>query len=180
MDDHRPSEDAVRRAREAGFELEELRESDPTTYRMLCAVPVLRTASELRAVVEAPLRSALPGKELFEAKLEGVVLLLAFPGPAREELQRLDEALGAAAASTGDPRVYYRVVTDRAGTRRELLFATEPAEWSGQAALLGPFEDEGAAIAFGERNVAGRSGITYDALPYGGHWFCDVFAGGEA
>lgn len=180
LEDHRPSMAAARRAREAGLDLARLRVDDPQTYRMICSVPVLRTATELRGLAEGPLQVALADQHLFEAELQEGLLIMAFPGPGRSQLQRLDDLLAAVVEEEARLRYgYYRVVQDRTGTRRELGLPTGPGSWSGRDTMVGPFAEEAQADAWASAHVAARSGATYDVLEYAGAWFCDIFSATE-
>ncbi|MEX2541299.1 MAG: hypothetical protein WD314_05800 [Trueperaceae bacterium] len=177
---HTPSRAAIRRAREAGFDLAALRSDDPQTYRMICSVPVLRTDAELRGLAEGPLQVALGDQHLFEAEVQDGILIMAFPGPDRSQLQRLDDLLAAVVEEEARRRFgYFRVVQDRSGTRRELALPTEPESWSGRDTMVGPFADEAQAEAWAASHVNARSGATYDVLRYAGAWFCDVFSAAE-
>lgn len=175
LNDHTPSGEQRRRAEAAGFDLDALRRSDPTTYKMLCSQPVVRVDSALAGLADAPLQAALPQQQLFQAQQSSVTTILAFPGPDAEELERLDQQMGELAESELHRFVYYRVVRDTTGTRRELSLPVEPAAWSGELRMVGPFRDQGEADAWGRDNVMGRDVLTFDTVPYGAAWFCDVF-----
>lgn len=180
LTNHRPSDEARRRARAAGLELDELRTGNPDTYRMLCSTSVLRVGSELRSVVEGPLHAALPDQRLFEAEAGGRINVLAFPGPTRVQLDRLDDLLALAVEDEVQRRhAYYRVVQDSAGVRRELDLPTRPEVWNGEETMVGPFQSEAQANAWAEQKVDARGGATYDVVEYAGGWFCDVFRAGE-
>jgi len=70
-----------------------------------------------------------------------------------------------------------REVRDRGGTRLEVRTPTAPAEYVAGEALVGPFDDEAAADAWGAEHVAG--GFGHDAIRMAGAWLCDVFDAGE-
>lgn len=177
---HRPNDEARRRARAAGLELDDLRVEAPDTYRMLCSTSILRVNEALRDVVEAPLHAALPDQRLFEAETGGRINVLAFPGPTRAQLERLDDLLALAVEDEVRRRhAYFRVVQDSAGVRRELDLPTAPEKWSGQETMVGPFQYEAQANAWAEQRVDARTGATYDVIEYAGGWFCDVFRGGD-
>lgn len=176
---HRPSEGARLRAKSAGLDLDRLKREDPTTYRMLCAVPVVRVAPELQAQALAPLEAALDDQALFQAELADSVLVLAFPGPDAEALERLDRSLGEVAERESGRYGYYRVVRDETGTRRELDLPSSPQAWQGEETMVGPFADESEAGDWAEANVDRSAGRTYDTVKYGGGWFCDVFDAGN-
>lgn len=177
---HQPSDEVRRRARAAGLELDRLRSEDPDTYRMLCSTSVLRVGGALRQLVEAPLHAALPDQRLFEAEAGERVTVLAFPGPTRAQLERLDDLLALAVEDEVKRRhAYYRVVQDTAGVHRELDLPTPPESWSGEETMVGPFRDEAQANAWAEKKVDARSGATFDVIQYAGGWFCDVFRAGD-
>jgi hypothetical protein len=180
FENHHPSEDAVRRARAAGIDLDAARSEDPASYMMICSVPVLRVAGELRGVAEGPLLSALADQRLFEAPTGAGAVVLAFPGPSSEQLERLDDLMGAAVEEEARRRYgFYRVVRDRSGSRRELGLPVAPDDWDGSEAMVGPFEDEASAWEWARGRSDPRSGTTHDVLKYAGGWFCDLFRAGE-
>ncbi|MEX2534734.1 MAG: hypothetical protein WD273_03960 [Trueperaceae bacterium] len=180
LEQHQPSEDARGRAKAAGYDLDALKHDDPVTYRMLCAVPVIRSAKELTPLAQSPLQVALGGRQLYEAQVKERMLVLAFPGPGPVELRKLDELMGAAVEEALGRYAYYRVVQDRSGTRRELDLPSSPESWQGESTMIGPFAHEAAARDWGQERVIGHAGLTYDVLNYAGGWFCDVFSAADA
>lgn len=70
-----------------------------------------------------------------------------------------------------------REVRDRTGTRLEVRTPAAPAEYRGGEALVGPFEDEAAAEAWGADHAG--TGYGHDAIRMAGVWLCDVFDAGE-
>jgi hypothetical protein len=183
LEGHRPSAQARRRAHEAGLDLERLRREDPLAYKMITAVPVLQVAAELRTLAEPSLHVALAGQQLFEAKDQEHLQLLAFPGPEARQLERLDDLLAQAVEEITGRYGYYRVVSDRRAVRREFDLPTEPGAWQGQETLVGPFGDESEARDWGLDNVMGRvmgsGALTYDTVRYAGAWFCDIFSAAD-
>lgn len=177
--DHQPGEGARRRAEAAGLDLESLKVDDPVTYRMLCSVPVVNVAKQLKGLVEPPLQSTFEGQHLFEAESQGRLLVLAFPGPAPEQLRRFDGLMGEVVEEVLDRYAYYRVVQDRSGTSREFDLPTPAQEWQGAATMVGPFRNEAEARDWGQQEVVPRAGFTYDVLQYAGAWFCDVFSAAD-
>ena len=177
--DHQPSEGARRRAEAAGLDLDSLKRDDPVSYRMLCSVPVVKVAKELKDLAEPPLQSSLEDQQLFEAEAQGRLLVLAFPGPARQQLRLLDELMGEVVEEVRNGYAYYRVVQDRSGTSREFDLPTPPQEWQGAGTMVGPFSDEVQARDWGQQEVVPLAGFTYDVLQYAGAWFCDVFSAAD-
>lgn len=177
--EHTPSEGARRRARAAGLDIDALKRDDPTSYMMLCSLPVLHAAPELKTLALPPLQLALTDQQLFEAESQPGVVVLAFPGPDSFQLRRFDELMGEAIEGEVERYAYYRVVEDASGTRRELDLPTPPDEWQGRSTMIGPFGNEAEARAWAQSRVDPRSGSTYDVVPYAGGWFCDVFSAAE-
>jgi hypothetical protein len=70
-----------------------------------------------------------------------------------------------------------REVRDRAGTRLEVRTPTAPADYVTGEALVGPFDDEAAADAWGAEHAP--DGCGHDAIRMAGAWLCDVFDIGE-
>lgn len=176
LEKHTPSEDARRRAAAADLDLDVLRLDDPDTYRMICAVPVMSVAVELVEIAQGPLQTALGDQRLFQARTDGDVLMLAFPGPDAAQLERLDDLMAMSVEAHAIGRYgYYRLVRDRTGTRREFALPTPPEGWEGGETMVGPFSTEAYAQEWAGARVDPRSGITYDILEYAGSWFCDLF-----
>jgi len=182
VQDHVPSEAVRRKAEAAGINLEALKRDDPTAYAMLNAARLLHTEPELMEAVGEAFFAAFPEHEVFNLPLENAqagVELLVFPPLGRDELARLDNLLSYLVSRPPweAERVFYRVVNDLRGERRELARPLQPSLWGGGEGLVGPFADEGEASAWGEANVDPRAGLVHDTLAYAGAWFCDVFRG---
>ena len=175
LESHTPSDSARRRAQAAGLDIDALKRDEPLSYMMLCSQPVLHLAPELEALATAPLEAAFGDQQLFEAETGERQLVLAFPGPQPQQLQRFDELMGEMVEQATADFAYYRVVQELSGTRRELDLPTAPGAWQGASTMVGPFGDEGAAREWGQAQVVPRAGMTYDVLNYAGGWFCDVF-----
>lgn len=175
---HTPSERVRAQAGAAGLDLDRLREEDPLTYAAANAVALVRTDARLVARVGAALAQLGAKFQPFSVPLslpQTDTELRVFPALSPGELEHLDHALGTLAGA--EPGVFYRTVNDRGGERRELAWPLGPGRFSGLPALVGPFPDEAAANAWGEAHADPRTGLVYDALPYAGAWFCDVFRG---
>jgi hypothetical protein len=173
-----PSDAVRRQADSAGLDLEALRSAEPLTYAAINAVALVRTDARLLPQVSAAV-SRLGPYRLFNVPLrvqQTDTELRIFPPLPRDKLAALDDALGA----LGDVRagrIFYRIVTDAAGERRELAWPVAPEAWQAGAALVGPFAAEADADAWGREHVDPRSGFVFDTLPYARAWFCDVFRG---
>lgn len=178
--EHLPSAAAQARARAAGLDLEKLRREAPDRYRMLNAEPVVRVSAELAEAAAQLLFEALPGRQVFRVPGSTSERLWAFPPLSDEELLRFDDAAAELVAkpSFAELLAFFRTVRDLRGTQRELMLPTPPERWSGEVALVGPFERSEDAEAW----PAGRlpPELIADPLPYRGRWFCDVFASDEA
>ena len=175
---HRPSEAVRRQAEATGLDLESLKTADPLTYAAVNAVALVRTDAQLAAQVNAVLAQTSPHAQLFTVPLTSVQTdteLRVFPPLQKRELDAFDDALGNVATQTGG--LFYRTVADAMGERRELAWPLAPGSWQTGTALVGPFADEAAANAWGQSHIDPRAGFVYDALPYAGAWYCDVFRG---
>lgn len=160
------------------MDLNALREGGPLTYAAVNATSLIRTDARLAAQVGTALAQIGTRFQLFSVPLnlpQTDTELRVFPALMPGELERFDRALGTLAAA--EPDVFYRTVADAGGERRELAWPLKPARFEGTPALVGPFPDEGAANAWGQGHTDPRTGLVYDALPYAGSWFCDVFKG---
>ena len=175
---HRPTKRVRAQAGAAGLDLDSLRETDPLTYAAVNAVPLVRTDARLSAQVGAALAQIGVKFQLFSVPLnlpQTDLELRVFPDLLPGELERFDNSLGTLAAT--EPGVFFRTVNDRSGERRELAWPLEPARFRDTPALVGPFSDEDAANSWGHLHADPRMGLVYDALPYAGGWYCDVFRG---
>ena len=178
--DHTPSEAVKKRAEAAGIDLETLKRDDPTAYAMLNAQHLLRVSPPLLGAAGDTLFTYFPDHQAFDLPPDanGTLGLLVFPPLTGDDLGTLDDAFEKTVQRPELREVfaYYRLVSDRAGTRREFGLPTAPSAWRAPlSVMVGPFESEAAARSWGDAQVAGP--LLYDALPYGGRWFCDVFSG---
>lgn len=73
---------------------------------------------------------------------------------------------------------YLREVRDLRGRRRELGLPLSPPAWDAVPALVGPFDDEAAALAWQAATLP--PGWLGDPLQHQGRWYVDVFAGDDA
>ena len=177
---HTPSEAVKKRAEATGIDLEALKHDDPTAYAMLNAQHLLRVSPPLLGAAGDTLFTHFPDHQAFDLPPDGngMLGLLAFPPLEDDDLKTLDDAFEKTIQRPKFREVfaYYRVVSDSRGTRREFGLPTPPDAWRAPlSVMVGPFESEEAARAWGDAKVSGD--LLYDALPYGGRWFCDVFSG---
>ncbi len=178
MSTHTPNDRVRAQAAAAGMDLDALREREPLTYAALNAVLLVRTDARLASQVNAVLAQVAPHAQLFTVPLTNPQTnteLRVFP-PLQKEWTALDDALGVF-AGTQPGSLFYRTVSDRSGARRELAWPLEPKAWQAGTALVGPFADEAEANAWGQVHADPRAGFVFDALPYAGAWYCDVFKG---
>ena len=178
--EHTPSEAVRKRAEAAGIDLGALKRDDPTAYAMLNAQHLLRVSPPLLGAAGDTLFAHFPDHQAFDLPPDenGMLGLLVFPPLKNNELEMLDDAFEKTIRRSEFREVfaYYRVVSDRTGTRREFGLPTAPGAWRAPlSVMVGPFESEEAARAWGDAQVS--RDLLYDALPYGGRWFCDVFSG---
>lgn len=172
---HVPSDAARRRARAEGLDLEALKRDAPREYMMLNASEVLRAAPELSDLAGSMLLAAFPEREVFRAPAGAQERLLAFPPLQGRELARLDALLAPLVDRPEWRRrhAFYREVADTRGRLRELALATPPAAYRDGNAVVGPFESEQDADAWGREHVGPPR--VHDRFPMNGAWFCDIF-----
>ena len=166
-------------AEATGVDLDALRHSDPLTYATINAVPLVRTDARLAGEVNTALAQVVPYAQLFTVPLTNPQTdteLRVFPPLQKRDLAALDDTLGAF-VGTQPGGLFYRTVNERSGERREFAWPLSPTDWQAGAALVGPFADQGETNAWGEAHVDPRSGFVFDALPYAGAWYGDVFKG---
>lgn len=176
---HEPKEAVRAQAETAGLDLEALRTDDPLTFAAVNATSLLRTDARLLGRIGHVIGQLFPHHQLFNVPLttpQTDTELRAFPPLEKTQLAALDDSLGGLAAAE-DGALFYRIVGDRAGERRELAWPLTPEAWQAGEGLVGPFPDQNAATAWGEQHADPRSGYLHDTLNYAGHWFCDVFRG---
>ena len=80
--------------------------------------------------------------------------------------------LASIAGQHGD--LFFRIIQDVRGERRELQRAIDPSEWQGIEGLVGPFSEEHAAEEWGSKSSQ-STGLESDVFQLRGTWFCDVF-----
>ena len=161
------------------MDLEGLRKNDPLTYAAVNAVLLVRTDARLAPQVNAALAQVAPHAQLFNVPLTNPQTdteLRVFPPLQKLELNAFDDALGMF-VSTQPGGLFYRTVGDILGEHRELAWPLSPQNWQAGTALVGPFSDEAAVNTWGQDHIDPRSGFVFDALPYAGAWYADVFKG---
>jgi hypothetical protein len=175
---HKPSGAAKQRAERGNINLEQLKETNPTHYKMLVAQQVLEVSPELEGVASDVFAAAFRYHEVFRLEHPPFVTLLVFPELTAKDLERLDTAL---AKPPELPKfkaqyAYFRIVTDKEGEHRQLALPLAPERWAGQKNILvGPFANQADAETWGDETVRSHNFI-HDAIQYEGSWFCDVFA----
>ncbi len=169
--DHSPSEEVLKRARGEGIDLEELRSTDPQKYRIINSVPLAVVDVEYLEQIAEELHKAFPETEIFQipGKYPKVVRLFSFP---LVDVAKLDSVLASIAGQHGD--LFFRIIQDVRGERRELQRAIDPSEWQGIEGLVGPFSEEHAAEEWGSKSSQ-STGLESDVFQLRGTWFCEVF-----
>jgi hypothetical protein len=177
----RPSAAAYRRAAAAGRDLDELRRSEPQTFRLFSAEEACRTSTALLVDVGDAFFAAFPGRDLYQLPdaVPERVRLLAFPPLGRDEARSWEHVLAALAGRWPQLPVYFRVVEDVRGVQRELALPLPPEDWRGQSVVVGPFADRAGAEAFGRRATADGT-LTFDAFALDERWVCDLFTADDA
>ena len=168
---HSPSKVVLRRAEAEGIDLDELRKDDPQKYRILNSTPVADIATDVLEQVAEQLHNVFPDIQIFQIpdNSSEVTRLFSFPVA---DAAKLDGVLASFAAKHGD--LFFRVIQDVRGERRELQRALEPAGWQGIEGLVGPFLEQPSAEEWGAK-YPGNAGFESDVFQLKGFWFCDVF-----
>jgi hypothetical protein len=169
---HKPSPEALERARAEGIDLLVLKETNPNEYKMRSAQEVLQTSSVLADIASQVFFAAFPHHELFR---HGDSRWLSFPELSSKELQRWDDALARLVLHPKYAKnyLYYHVINDKHGEERHLDFPVNPKDWQGQInVLIGPFATQSEAEAWAE---AIDQQFMVDIVPYLQGWFCDIF-----
>ncbi len=175
---HKPSDAARQRAERANINLNELKETNPTHYKMLVAQNVLEVSPELEQLAGDILSAAFRYHEVFRLEHPPFVTLLVFPDLTAKDLERLDTALAKLPElpKFKAQHAYFRIVTDKEGEHRQLALPLPPESWVGQKNILvGPFENQADAEAWGDETVRPQT-LIHDTIPFSNLWFCDVFA----
>ena len=178
LEHHQPDELAQQRAKAAGLDLEQLKQSDPQQYKMLNAQRLLETTPDLITIASDVFTAAFRHYDLFQFEEGGTAVLLCFPPLTEQELARFDDALARLVALPAYEKqhAYYRIVNDTQGEHRELNVPVAPKAWHGEKGLVGPFETEAAAESWGELTLKRQPDLAFDAVYQAGAWFCDVFS----
>jgi hypothetical protein len=175
---HKPSQEALQRAEQAKLDLTQLKETDPTRYKMLTAQRVLEVSPGLEQLAISTLSAAFRHYEVFRLEQPDTITLLIFPELSDKEQEKLAKALSQfiEAPTYKTKHAYFRVVTDKTGEHRQLAFPIEPTAWQGQInTLVGPFANQVEAEAWGDTSVRSKN-LIHDTVNYAGSWFCDVFS----
>jgi hypothetical protein len=175
---HQPSNLALQRAKHAGINLAELKETNPQHYKILVAQNILEVSATLEQAASSVIVAAFRHHEVFRLERGEDVTLLIFPDLNAKETERLETAL---AKLAGLPHfeaqhVYFRVIADKNGEHRQLALPLPASQWAGQQSkLIGPFANQLEAEAWGEQNVRLHN-LIHDTVQHAGIWFCDVFS----
>ncbi len=175
---HQPSEVAKHRAELANLNLTELKETDPTRYKMLVAQSVLEVSRDLEHLATSVLFAAFRHHEVFRLEHPHRVTLLIFPDLTNKDLERLDTALAKLAElpNLKNQQAYFRIVTDKEGEHRQFALPIPTSQWTGQSnVLIGPFENQAEAEVWGNKNARPKN-LIHDTVALAGSWFCDVFS----
>lgn len=175
---HQPSERAKQRAKQAGLNLTELKETNPQHYKMLVAQNVLEVSKALEQSASNVIVAAFRHHEIFRLERGDEVTLLIFPELNAQEVERLETALARLAElpTLKAQYAYFRVITDKQGEHRQFALPLPPSQWTGQRnKLIGPFANQAAAEEWGNTNVRPHH-LVHDTVQHAGTWFCDVFS----
>jgi hypothetical protein len=174
---HKPSQQALERAQQAKLDLMQLKETDPTRYKMLVAQRVLEVSPGLEYLASGTLFAAFKDHEVFRFEHPDTITLLVFPELSDKDLEKLDNALSRfiEAPNFKTNHAYFRIVTDKTGEHRQLAYPIPATAWRGQSnVLVGPFSQQVEAEQWGNE-VARPQNLIHDTVSYKDAWFCDVF-----
>ncbi len=176
IEDHSPSEEVLKRAKAEGIDLEELRSTDPQKYKIINSVPLAVVNTDALEQVAERLYNVFPEIELFQmpGSHSKIVRLFSFPSV---DVVKLDNLLASVAGEHGD--LFFRVIQDVRGERRELQRAIDPAQWQGVEGLVGPFSEKHPAEDWRSKSLQ-NTRLESDLFQLKGAWFCDVFDLSEA
>lgn len=165
------------RAKNAGIDLDDLKKTDPEQYKMLTSQPLLYITQDLLEWVE-PLFTSFPQHSLYQMPAGALTQLRVFPDLTPDELELFDSLLANVTErpALAERFVFYRVVSDTAGERRELMLPVAPSAWQQEVGVMvGPFDTQEDADNWAHERMS--AGVVFDSLLYRNRWFCDVFKG---
>lgn len=139
----------------------------------------LRASADLADIAASLLLALFPDRQLYRSEHGGLSLLLVDPPLGVVEAARLERYLHELVARPEwrARHAVVREVRDRSGVRREVRTPVPPASYGEGEALVGPFDDEASADAWGAEHAP--PGFDHDAVRMAGAWLCDVFAAGD-
>lgn len=136
---------------------------------------VVRATRDLAPIAESVLLIMFPNAHLYRTG-EDLVQLVLEPAPDRAGLTRVKDELVELVARPEWRRRHAvtREVSDRDGTRVELLTPVAPGDYRGGPRLVGPFPTAEEADAWGGDNAV--STLSYDTFFTGEAWLVDLFS----
>lgn len=139
----------------------------------------LRASSDLADIGATLLLALFPERRLYRSEHGASSVLLVEPPLGASEAARLERYLHELVARPEwrARHAVVREVRDRAGVRREVRTPVPPTSYRVGEALVGPFDDEASADAWGAAHAP--PGHDHDAIQMAGAWLCDVFATGD-
>jgi len=139
----------------------------------------LRASADLADIAASLLLALFPDRQLYRSEHGGLKLLLVDPPLGVGDAARLERYLHELVARPEwrARHAVVREVRDRGGVRREVRTPVPPAAYGVGEALVGPFDDEASADAWGAEHAP--PGFDHDAVRMAGAWLCDVFAAGD-
>lgn len=134
----------------------------------------VRATADLASIAEGVLHVMFPSSLMYRSGEDPVSLMLE-PAPGQEDMRRLKDKLFELVARPEwrSRHAMAREVTDRRGTRLEVMTPISPSEYRGGARLVGPFADAEAAESWGGDNAV--STLSFDTFYTGDVWLVDLF-----
>lgn len=178
---HIPTESALKRAAQAGLDIEQLRKDEPTQYAILNAQKCVDVDNLFKNAVANVLHQNFIDHQFFDLPISQTrTRLLHFPTLNKDDLKFLEVLLYELSNSPAlkARHAFFRVVNDQKGEHREFALPIAVEAWQEEFdVMVGPFADQDSAEDWGKQTIGPAQNAAYDTIPMNGLWFCDVFEG---
>ncbi len=180
LKDYSPNEATKRYVKKIGVTIDELIESDPSTFKILNSQAILEVDKRLEQEVSALFAVSFRERELFRRQTaDGLNQLLTFPPLETEELAKFHSSLDLLLQSKMHQKkhLYYRLIADSKGEHHQLAYPLKPNDWSGQTnCLVGPFSSDEKAKAWIQNTLDTHAYLDSDIIVHNNNIFVDVFS----